>query len=85
MNSKVAREQVRKCLQRVRPDFDLSSVTDETELLSERIISSFQVIDLIIHLEAMRGRPLERSDLEPGSFRNIETIAANFFGSMDSV
>ena len=84
MNIETARQQVRKCLQRVRPDFDIESIGDDTELLRERVISSFQVIDLIMHLEAMRGRPLVRSDLEPGSFRDIATIAEKFFVSGES-
>ncbi len=85
MNIESARLQVRQCLQRVRPDLDIASISDETELLRERVISSFQVIDLIIHLEALRGRPLNRSDLEAGSFRDIATIAERFFDNRESV
>ena len=79
MNTEIAKTRVRECLQRVRPDCDVTALGDETELLRERVISSFQVIDLILHLEEIRGRPIERSDLESGSFRNIATIAKHFF------
>lgn len=81
MNTESARTRVRQCLQRVRPDLDIDSIDDDTELLRERIITSFQVIDLILQLEAMRERPLERADLEPGSFRDIATIANQFFNT----
>lgn len=81
MNRNSARARVRQCLQRIRPDFDIASISDETELLRERVITSFQVIDLILHLEALRGHPLERGDLEPGSFRDIATIADKFFNA----
>ena len=70
---------VRACLQQVCPDYNFTEITDHTELLRERVITSFQVIDLILHLEQERGRPIERRDLEPGCFRNIATIAARFF------
>lgn len=84
MSTESARAQVRKCLQRVRPDYDMAAIGDETELLRERVISSFQVIDLILHLEALRGSPLERSDLVPGSFSNIATIANQFLDTGES-
>jgi hypothetical protein len=85
MNTESARARVRRCLQQIRPDIDIASIDDETELLRERVITSFQVIDLILHLEALRGRPLERGDLESGSFRDIATIADKFFVAGESV
>ena len=79
MDIQQALSRVRACLKQVCPDVDLAEVSDYTELLRERVITSFQVIDLIQHLEYERGRPIERRDLEPGCFRNITTIAKRFF------
>jgi acyl carrier protein len=79
MNVEQAQRRVRTCLQQVCPDFDFAEISDHTELLRERVITSFQVIDLILHLEHERGRQIERRDLEPGCFRNITTIAQRFF------
>ena len=79
MNPEQAQDRVRDCLQRVCPELRLDQVAADTELLRERIITSFQVIDLILHLEQARNRPIQRSDLQPGCFRDIATIARHFF------
>ena len=52
--------------------------TDDTPLLQERVITSFRVLDLIVHLEHVSGRPVVREQLAPGSFRDIATIARVF-------
>ena len=79
MNYDFARSRVRACLQKICPDINIAQVGDHTELLRERVITSFQVIDLILHLEHQRGSPIQRRDLEPGCFRDIATIANKFF------
>ena len=69
---------VRACLANVKPGLDASSIDVETPLLEERIISSFDVLDLLMHLEQVSGRPIRREQLKPGSFRDIATIARVF-------
>ena len=78
MNEQLAKETVRDCLAAVKPETDLTAVADDTPLLEERVISSFDVIDLLLHLEQATGRPIQRSQLVPGSFRDIATIATVF-------
>lgn len=78
MSPAEARQAVRECLNAIRPETDFAAVDDTTPLLEERLITSFQVVDLILHLEHRRGRPVQRSELEPGSFRDIATIAKVF-------
>ena len=80
-----SRQQVRTCLQKICPETDFGQIDDNTELLRERVITSFQVIDLILHLEQQRGRPIERSELEPGCFRDIVTIAQTFLEVEDRI
>jgi acyl carrier protein len=60
---------------KVRPD----PVTDETPLIEQRIISSLQVMDLILFLEQLSGRPIEVEKLKVGVFRSITAIYDNFF------
>ncbi len=73
-----ARLTVRDCLKTICPDTDLEHVSDHTPLLKERVITSFQVLDLILHLERARGRPVNRTQLQPGSFSDIATLAQVF-------
>jgi acyl carrier protein len=81
MNDSNAMAKVRSCLAAIKPDVDLDTVANDTPLLEERVITSFDVLDLILHLERASGQPINRKQLVPGSFRNIATIANVFFGS----
>ena len=81
MSPAQARLAVRACLQAVRPEFEIERIADDTPLLAERVITSFQVLDLIVHLEHVGGRPVVREQLTPGSFRDIATIARIFLHS----
>lgn len=79
MNTQQARRQVRECLQTICPQTDFDRVADDTDLLHERLVTSFQVIDLILQIEQARACSIRRSDLAPGCFRDIATIAERFF------
>lgn len=69
---------VRGCLAGVKPGLDVDAIAIDTPLLEERIITSFDVLDLLIHLERASGLPIGRDQLKPGSFRDIATIARIF-------
>lgn len=53
----------------------------ETPLLENRIISSLQVMDMLLFMEKLSGRKIDVKDLEPGVFKNIDSIYNNFFGA----
>ena len=78
MNTNDARQAVRECIGKIRPDLDMVIVEDDTALLEQRIITSFQVLDMILHLEHVSGHPIRRQQLQAGSFRDIATIARVF-------
>ena len=76
---------VRDCLRRLKPGIDLDSITDDTPLLEQRIINSFDMVELILYLEQASGRAITRSQMVPGSFRDIRTIADVFFADEATV
>lgn len=78
MNDSSAVARVRSCLAAIKPDIDLDAISDDTPLLEERVITSFDVMDLLLHLEQASGRSITRTQMIPGSFRNIRTIAMVF-------
>ncbi len=84
MNVVTATEKVRQCLASIKPDLDLNQVDDDTPLLESRIITSFDVLDLILHLEKVSGQPINRRKLAPGSFRDVATIASVFLEDTNS-
>ncbi|HVE99465.1 MAG TPA: hypothetical protein VNA12_09830 [Mycobacteriales bacterium] len=57
----------------------VTEVTDDTPLISSRIITSLQVTDLLLLIEELRNAPIDPAALRPGVFRDIDTIYATFF------
>ena len=51
---------------------------DDTPLLEQRVITSLQVMDLILFIESLTGRAVDAARLVPGAFRDIDSIARNF-------
>ena len=52
---------------------------DDTPIIEQRYITSLQVMDLILQIEKMTGKPVDVEQLKPGTFKTINTIYANFF------
>ena len=69
------REWVIKTSGKIKPE----ELTDETPIIEQRIISSLQIMDLILFLEQQTGQPIDVTQLKPGVFRNISVIYRNFF------
>lgn len=60
---------------KLRPD----DIADDTPILERRLISSLQVMDLILHIEELSGRAIDASRLKPGVFRDLNAIFTHFF------
>jgi acyl carrier protein len=56
-----------------------ADVADDTPILERRIVRSLDIMDLILFLEEMGGRPIDVEKLKPGVFRSIDAIWTNFF------
>ena len=69
------RDWVLKTSGKIKPE----ELTDETAIIEQRIISSLQIMDLILFLEQQTGQPIDVTQLKPGVFRNISVIYRNFF------
>lgn len=69
------RDWVLKTSGKIKPD----ELTDETPIIEQRIISSLQIMDLILFLEQQTGQPIDVTQLKPGVFRSISVIYRNFF------
>lgn len=59
-----------------------ADLTDATPIVEQRIITSLQVMDLILYIERLRGKRIEMDDLKPGVFRDINTIYESFFAEV---
>jgi hypothetical protein len=58
-------------------------VRDDTPLLEQKVLTSLQLMDLLLHVEQLRGRPIEVESLKPGAFHSIDALWSHFFGATD--
>lgn len=54
-------------------------LNDQTLILEQRLISSLQVMDLMLFIEELSGEPIDVESLRPGVFQNIDAIYQHFF------
>jgi hypothetical protein len=72
------REAVRKWVLERNQDLDPTVLRDDTPLIENRLVTSLQVIDLLLLIETLRRRPVNPQCLRAGAFRDIETICRVF-------
>jgi len=54
-------------------------LNDQSAIIEQRIITSVQILDLILFLEDLSGKQIDVKNLKKGVFRNIDAIYQNFF------
>jgi hypothetical protein len=59
-------------------ELDPATLRDDTPLISTRLVTSLQVIDLLLFIESLRERPVNPGSLCAGAFRDIDTIHRTF-------
>lgn len=62
---------------RVRPE----ELKDDTPILRQRVITSLQLMDLILFLEELGAKSITIDRMRPGAFDSIDTICRAFFVS----
>ncbi len=60
---------------------DAPLIDDATPLIASRLITSLQVMDLLLLLEELRQEPIDPTALRPAAFRDIDAIYATFFAA----
>jgi len=79
MNSQSSlREQLRQWLADQNGRLSASEIGDEFPLLTERVITSLQVTELLLFIGSLRGIPVRLEEIQPGAFASINTIYAAF-------
>ncbi len=56
------------------PGLDPGALRDDTPLLDNGLLSSLQVMDLLLFVESLRGAPVAPAALRPGTFRDLASI-----------
>ena len=58
---------------------DRSGFTPATKIIDDGLLTSLDVVELILFIEDLRGEEVDVDALEPESFSNVETLMATFF------
>lgn len=57
----------------------VNEINNATKILEEKIVTSLQIMELIVYLEQLTGRPVNPDQLKPGAFSSIEHIYDVFY------
>lgn len=58
---------------------EAKTVADDTAIIERRILSSLQIMDLILYIESLRKEPMDSDALKPGVFSSVNKIYETFF------
>ena len=82
MNKQEIKSAIRKWVLEKNGKIQSKDLRDDTPIIEQRIISSLQIMDLILFLEKLREEAIDVENLKPGVFRTIDIIYNNFFKEM---
>src|SRR5690606_23594847 len=54
-------------------------LTDQTPLLESGLITSLDIVELVLFIEELRGSEIETDDIEPQVFTSVDTLWQGFF------
>ncbi len=57
----------------------VTSVSDDVDLISQRIIDSLRFVELVLQVEEMLGRVIEEDSIRVEDFRTIDAIWSAYF------
>jgi hypothetical protein len=75
------REAIRSWVLSTSSRVEPAALADDTPIFSKAVLESVHVMDLILLIEELSGRPIDVEKLRVGVFRTVDAIVANFFRS----
>jgi hypothetical protein len=76
-----ARGALRRFVLDRNPGLAPQALGDDTPLLTERLVTSLHLVDMLLLLESMRRAPIDVRRMSPSSFRSIDSIVTTFLGA----
>ncbi|MCB9885704.1 MAG: acyl carrier protein [Planctomycetes bacterium] len=55
------------------------AITDDTAILEEGILSSLDIVELVLFIESLRGSDVDLESIDPEAFTSVNTIYTAFF------
>jgi acyl carrier protein len=56
-----------------------ATLDDQTPVIEHGILSSLDVVELVLFIENLRGTEVDVDALEPASFRDVDSMWKSFF------
>ena len=72
------RAAVREWILARRPEVPPAALQDDTPLLTSRLLTSLDLLELIVFLERLRARPVRVEELRAGAFHDLNALCLNF-------
>jgi acyl carrier protein len=57
-------------------------ISDDTRVLELGILSSLDVVELVLFVESLRGEEVDTDAIEPEVFTSVDTLWAGFFAPL---
>jgi acyl carrier protein len=57
-----------------------SHLADDTPILEKGILSSLDIVELVLFIESLKGDEVDPDTIEPASFQSIDAMMKGFFG-----
>ncbi len=83
MNEEQTKQALREWIARTNGRVSVADIEDGTPLVSQGILKSVHVLELILWIEERLERSIDPERIRPGSFRCIDAIYGSFFGEED--
>ena len=78
-NEKEIKQSLREWVAKKNNSFLPEPIMNDTLIVEKRIITSVQIMDLILYLESITGKPVNIDQVQPGVFGSIDSIYSAFF------
>jgi len=78
MSEQDKKKQLKEWIIKKNGKISSQDLNEETGILEKKIISSLQVMDLILYLEKINGSPVDLENIKPGAFSTINSIYNTF-------
>ena len=52
---------------------------DDTKILDDGVLSSLDIVELVLFIENLRGSEVDVDALQPDSFKDVDSIFKSFF------
>ncbi len=58
----------------------IGAIAGDTPLLEKGILSSLDIVELVLFIESLKGDEVDPDTIEPDTFKSLDAMMAGFFG-----